>query len=73
MALEEYGYQSKRGMRVPKKYRSSYFRDIFFLKGDEGFGDEWRGFKMFEFDDFVKMFDDIKIAETMAKVVADGT
>ncbi|GJZ54338.1 hypothetical protein Tco_0609223 [Tanacetum coccineum] len=26
--------------------------------GDEGFGDERRGFKMFDLDDFVKMFDD---------------
>ncbi|GJU16454.1 hypothetical protein Tco_1144420 [Tanacetum coccineum] len=24
MALEEYGYQSRRGMRVPNKWRSSY-------------------------------------------------
>ncbi|GKB99544.1 hypothetical protein Tco_0985681 [Tanacetum coccineum] len=24
MALEEYGYQSRRGIRVPKKWRSSY-------------------------------------------------
>ncbi|GKE46586.1 hypothetical protein Tco_1477844 [Tanacetum coccineum] len=24
MVLEEYGYQSRRGIRVPKKWRSSY-------------------------------------------------
>ncbi|GJZ26611.1 purple acid phosphatase 15 [Tanacetum coccineum] len=28
MALEEYGYQSRRGIRVPKKWRSSYSGDI---------------------------------------------
>ncbi|GJV89313.1 hypothetical protein Tco_1533251 [Tanacetum coccineum] len=26
MALEEYGYQSRRGIRVPKKWKSSYSR-----------------------------------------------
>nr|GEX12998.1 hypothetical protein [Tanacetum cinerariifolium] len=36
MALEEYGYQSGRGIRVPKKWMSSYFDDVIFLKGDEG-------------------------------------
>ncbi|GJX85581.1 hypothetical protein Tco_0336355 [Tanacetum coccineum] len=30
MALEEYGYQSRRGIRVPKKWRSSYSGDILF-------------------------------------------
>ncbi|GJX12937.1 hypothetical protein Tco_0204695 [Tanacetum coccineum] len=40
MALEEYGYQSRRGIRVPKKWRSSYSGDVIFFKGDEGFGDE---------------------------------
>nr|GEU45324.1 hypothetical protein [Tanacetum cinerariifolium] len=35
MALEEYGYQSRRGMRVPKKWMSSYSDDVIFLKGDE--------------------------------------
>ncbi|GJR82268.1 hypothetical protein Tco_0153053 [Tanacetum coccineum] len=28
MALEEYGYQSRRGIRVPKKLRSSYSVDF---------------------------------------------
>ncbi|GKE22485.1 hypothetical protein Tco_1433997 [Tanacetum coccineum] len=32
MALEEYGYQSRRGIRVPKKWRSSYSGDVIFLK-----------------------------------------
>nr|GEY43093.1 hypothetical protein [Tanacetum cinerariifolium] len=36
MALEEYGYQSRRGIRVPKKWRSSYSGNaIFKKKGDE--------------------------------------
>ncbi|GJZ16887.1 hypothetical protein Tco_0553010 [Tanacetum coccineum] len=61
MALEEYGYQSRRGIRVLKKLRSSYSGDAIFFKGDEGFGDERRGFRMFDWDDFVKMFDDIMI------------
>nr|GEV56110.1 hypothetical protein [Tanacetum cinerariifolium] len=34
MALEEYGYQSRRGIRVPKKWRSSYSDDVIFLKRD---------------------------------------
>nr|GEV34112.1 hypothetical protein [Tanacetum cinerariifolium] len=62
MDLEEYGYQSRRGIRVPKKWRSSYSGDVIFkIKGEEGFGDERRGFKMFELNDFVKMFDDIMV------------
>ncbi|GKA28713.1 hypothetical protein Tco_0714958 [Tanacetum coccineum] len=32
MALEEYGYQSRRGIRIPKKWRSSYSGDVVFLK-----------------------------------------
>ncbi|GKB58568.1 hypothetical protein Tco_0914754 [Tanacetum coccineum] len=40
------------GIRVPKQKRNT---------GDEGFGDECRGFKMFDLDDFVKMFDDIMV------------
>ncbi|GJU84944.1 hypothetical protein Tco_1292490 [Tanacetum coccineum] len=41
MNLEEYGYQSRRVMRVPKKLRFSYSDDVIFLKkGDEGFEDE---------------------------------
>ncbi|GJR57200.1 hypothetical protein Tco_1499362 [Tanacetum coccineum] len=36
MALEEYGYQSRRGLWVPKKWRSSYSGDVIFFKGDEG-------------------------------------
>ncbi|GJY73036.1 hypothetical protein Tco_0477467 [Tanacetum coccineum] len=32
MALEEYGYQSRRGIRVPKKRRPSYSDDIIFFK-----------------------------------------
>ncbi|GKD87942.1 hypothetical protein Tco_1359096 [Tanacetum coccineum] len=37
MALEEYGYQSRREIQVPKKWGSSYFGDVVFLKeGDEG-------------------------------------
>nr|GEV82292.1 hypothetical protein [Tanacetum cinerariifolium] len=37
MALKEYGYQSRRGIRVQKKWRSSYSDDVIFLnKGDEG-------------------------------------
>ncbi|GKA36918.1 alpha/beta hydrolase fold-1 [Tanacetum coccineum] len=40
MALEEYGYQSRRGIRVPKKWRSSYSGDVILKKSDEGFGDE---------------------------------
>nr|GEX87075.1 ankyrin repeat-containing protein [Tanacetum cinerariifolium] len=31
MDLEEYGYQSRRGIRVPKKWRSSYSGDVIFL------------------------------------------
>ncbi|GKA76909.1 retrovirus-related pol polyprotein from transposon TNT 1-94 [Tanacetum coccineum] len=62
MALEEYGYQSRRGIRVPKKWRSSYSSDVILKKKSyESFRDEWRGFKMFDLDDFVKMFDDIMI------------
>ncbi|GJT80237.1 hypothetical protein Tco_1054579 [Tanacetum coccineum] len=33
-------YQSRRGIRVPKKWRSSYSIDVIFFNGDEGFGDE---------------------------------
>ncbi|GKC44635.1 hypothetical protein Tco_1062357, partial [Tanacetum coccineum] len=40
MALEEYGYQSRRGIRVPKK---------------------WSSLKMFDLDDFLKIFDDIMV------------
>ncbi|GJS21070.1 hypothetical protein Tco_0449702 [Tanacetum coccineum] len=40
MALEEYGYQSRRGIRILKKCRSSYSGDVILKKGDEGFGDE---------------------------------
>ncbi|GJU65599.1 hypothetical protein Tco_1247434 [Tanacetum coccineum] len=29
--------------------------------GDEGFGDERRGFMMFDLDDFVKIFDDVMV------------
>nr|GEV04086.1 zinc knuckle CX2CX4HX4C [Tanacetum cinerariifolium] len=37
MALEEYEYQSRKEIRVSKKWRSSYSGDvIFFKKGDEG-------------------------------------
>ncbi|GKB70251.1 hypothetical protein Tco_0931663 [Tanacetum coccineum] len=36
MALEEYGYQNRIGIRVLKKWRSSYSGDVIFLKGDEG-------------------------------------
>ncbi|GJS26537.1 hypothetical protein Tco_0487157 [Tanacetum coccineum] len=32
MALVKYGYQSRRGIRVPKKWRSSYSGDVIFLK-----------------------------------------
>ncbi|GKA96865.1 hypothetical protein Tco_0818960 [Tanacetum coccineum] len=32
MALVEYGYQSRRGIRVPKKWRSSYSGDVIFFK-----------------------------------------
>nr|GEU42896.1 hypothetical protein [Tanacetum cinerariifolium] len=32
MALEKYGYQSRRGIRVPKKWMSSYSGDIIFFK-----------------------------------------
>ncbi|GJX44150.1 hypothetical protein Tco_0260826 [Tanacetum coccineum] len=32
IALEEYGYQSRRGIRVPKKWRSSYSDDVTFKK-----------------------------------------
>nr|GEY37057.1 hypothetical protein [Tanacetum cinerariifolium] len=40
MALEEYWYQSRRGIHVPKKWNSSYFGDVILKKGDEGFRDE---------------------------------
>ncbi|GJY85284.1 hypothetical protein Tco_0499310 [Tanacetum coccineum] len=40
MALEEYGYQSRRGIRVPNKWRPSYSGDIIFFKSYEDFGDE---------------------------------
>ncbi|GKA62816.1 hypothetical protein Tco_0762335 [Tanacetum coccineum] len=32
MALEEYGHQSRRGIRVPKKWRSSYSADVICFK-----------------------------------------
>nr|GEW52323.1 hypothetical protein [Tanacetum cinerariifolium] len=32
MALKEYGYQSRRGIRVPKKWRSSYSGDVILKK-----------------------------------------
>ncbi|GJU16720.1 hypothetical protein Tco_1271677 [Tanacetum coccineum] len=32
MALDEYGYQIRRGIWVPKKWRSSYFGDVIFFK-----------------------------------------
>ncbi|GKE32143.1 hypothetical protein Tco_1451465 [Tanacetum coccineum] len=32
MALEEYRYQSRRGIRVPKKWMSSYSDDVIFFK-----------------------------------------
>ncbi|GKE46769.1 hypothetical protein Tco_1478027 [Tanacetum coccineum] len=32
MALEEYGYQGRRGIRVPKKWKSSYSDDVIFLQ-----------------------------------------
>ncbi|GJV23961.1 putative reverse transcriptase domain-containing protein [Tanacetum coccineum] len=32
MALEEYGYQSRRGIRVPKKWMSSHSDDVIFFK-----------------------------------------
>ncbi|GKA74219.1 hypothetical protein Tco_0780521 [Tanacetum coccineum] len=35
MALEEYGYQSRRGIRVPKKLRSSYSGDVILKKSFE--------------------------------------
>ncbi|GJS83997.1 hypothetical protein Tco_0750538 [Tanacetum coccineum] len=53
MALEEYGYQRNRGLLI--------LVTSVFLKSDEGFGDELRGFKMFDLDDFIKMFDDIMV------------
>nr|GEV21976.1 PGR5-like protein 1A, chloroplastic [Tanacetum cinerariifolium] len=40
MDLEEYGYQSRRGIRVPNKWMSFYFGDVILKKGDEGFEDE---------------------------------
>nr|GEU65876.1 reverse transcriptase domain-containing protein [Tanacetum cinerariifolium]GEW54904.1 reverse transcriptase domain-containing protein [Tanacetum cinerariifolium] len=36
MALEEYGYQRRKRIRVPKKWRSSYSGDVILKKGDEG-------------------------------------
>ncbi|GJQ97792.1 hypothetical protein Tco_0008931 [Tanacetum coccineum] len=50
MALEEYGYKSRRGIQVPKKWRSFYFGDVILKKGDEDFGDKEEGFKMFDLD-----------------------
>ncbi|GKD16429.1 hypothetical protein Tco_1205587, partial [Tanacetum coccineum] len=35
MALEEYGYQSRRGIRIPKNWRSSYSGDVILKKSDE--------------------------------------
>ncbi|GJR02158.1 hypothetical protein Tco_0525142 [Tanacetum coccineum] len=32
MALKEYGYQNRRGIRAPKKLRSSYSGDVIFFK-----------------------------------------
>ncbi|GKE56522.1 hypothetical protein Tco_1495707 [Tanacetum coccineum] len=32
MTLEEYRYQSRRGIRVPKKWMSSYSSDVIFFK-----------------------------------------
>nr|GEZ57586.1 hypothetical protein [Tanacetum cinerariifolium] len=40
MTLEEYEYQSRRGIQVLKKWRSSYSGVVILKKGDEDFGDE---------------------------------
>ncbi|GKB22121.1 hypothetical protein Tco_0856044 [Tanacetum coccineum] len=47
MALEECGYQSRRGIRVPKKWRSSYSGDVILKKNviEKVLGDEMKRFK----------------------------
>ncbi|GJU83580.1 hypothetical protein Tco_0880069 [Tanacetum coccineum] len=62
IALEEYGYQIRRGIRVPKKWRSSYSRDvIFFKKVMKVLEMNEEGLRCFIWMIFVKMFNDIMV------------
>ncbi|GJV29986.1 translocon-associated protein subunit alpha [Tanacetum coccineum] len=67
IALEEYGYQSRRGIRVPKKWRPSYSGDVIFFK---------KVMKVLEMNEeglrFARCQSDSDDAELVAETVEEG-